>query len=178
MGLLFQGNATTHEVATNAAKLLLTNISVGDRAFITNEGGRLEEYLGGDIDDDESWLVLIDTVEIIIFNDDTYGFPVTVNGVVCDYYTLTNAGWAKTGDVITIELDPDAVAAGGSDPGQHYPVITRINDVPQRLSTTSSSTPPWMILESDNTGEWNGMRLPFPIPPRSSCVFGFYGQSI
>lgn len=49
-------------VATNADKLALTGIPAGQDVLITGEGNRLEKYIGGSIDSDDSWLVLRNTV--------------------------------------------------------------------------------------------------------------------
>jgi hypothetical protein len=52
------------DVTTNTAKLALTGVPVGQKVRITQEGNRIEEYLGGTINSDTSWLVIRNTVQI------------------------------------------------------------------------------------------------------------------
>jgi hypothetical protein len=109
--LLGPGEAfpVTYSVLTNAAKLALTGLIAGDRAIITGEGDRLEEYLGGDIDDDESWLVLRNTIHVTVFYAPTSTIydSATVNGVPVTAGDTVDVGWCGADRIPISDLTED-----------------------------------------------------------------------
>lgn len=91
---------TPVSVASNAAKLALTSgqITVGRVVKITGEANRLEMYLGGTINSEANWLVLVNSFQLsviyegygsfVLYKD---GSPVTINGG----FSTTVLGWVR-----------------------------------------------------------------------------------
>jgi hypothetical protein len=64
--------------------------TAGDIVKVTEEGDRLELFLGGDHTDQSNWRILVNTFELLIFNP---GGPKVIEGVTCGAGVTTSVGW-------------------------------------------------------------------------------------
>jgi hypothetical protein len=114
------------EVSTNAAKLALTGLGIGQIARITGEAGRIEMLVGSDPSTDADWVVLRNTVNVLIDASDS-GVDFEVNGVVVAQGVTTNLGWVdpslplvfnQSWVLLGVSIDGDAMdpeQTGGSN---------------------------------------------------------------
>lgn len=91
---MFEGTLTFSNGATPAV--------AGQKAKIIGQANRLEQFLGGDQDDQANWLPGNNTVELTVQNDEVT--EITINGVVCGGETLTFVGW----------VDPQQIASSST----------------------------------------------------------------
>ena len=83
-------------VDTDADKLDLTDLEAGQVVVITDEGKRVEQYLGGTITEQASWAVLRNTVQLSVSIPTGSGNNITVNGAgIANSATPTSAGWVN-----------------------------------------------------------------------------------
>ena len=95
------GGVSLQDVADNAAKLDLTGISAGHMVRVTTEGGRIEQFTGGDPSVEENWGRITDTYELSINRIAKDFTEITVNGVTCAPMSVTSVGWLRVGDPIS-----------------------------------------------------------------------------
>jgi hypothetical protein len=90
-------------LATNAAKLLYA-ATPGEKVEITEEGGRIEMFLGGDASDDDRWAVIIPTIALSIVYTEGAGDSLTVGEEVFDGDTSEArfVGWFRP-DAIPVQ---------------------------------------------------------------------------
>lgn len=80
--------------ATDAAKLALTDLVAGQVVVITDEGNRVERYMGGTITEQASWAVLRNTVQLSVAVTSGSGNSININAVsVANSSTPTAVGW-------------------------------------------------------------------------------------
>jgi hypothetical protein len=87
------------DVSSNADKLALTGLSPGDIVVITGEADRVEVYLGGGESSDANWLVLHNTVRLVVYAE--FG-DITIDGVMCYDEVTTVLGWYPVDSLIPV----------------------------------------------------------------------------
>jgi hypothetical protein len=128
--------------ATNAAKLAADTPRVGQKVRITGEANRIEEFLGGDSEDDANWLVLRNTVYLRVTSQDTTE-TIEINGVECE---------PLDADVIIGWVDPLKI---GNHPGTSWRITKQYHDAFYAYDITTM-----MATEGY-------FPLPHPCPPRA-----------
>jgi len=179
MGAAAAGGATlTVCSVTNSQRLAgtrgddTTPLVAGDIVKVTNQGDRIEMYLGGADFTNPNWLVLEDTAEIV-FDPAGLGLDLIINGVAIDASDPpTNCGWVKVRDGVPVgDVDgtfTPSTAGGGiafDTIGSRY---YNANYDAYRAGQ--------LLLLTDVIGHTNPItRLVFPVslPPRSTVSLKF-----
>ena len=163
---------------TNAQRLAgtradnTTPLIVRDIVKVTDQGDRIEFYLGGGFTD-ANWLVLEDTVEIVF--DPTIGpaAEYTINGVtISSTDPATNCGWAKVRHGVPTDSDGsfapvsvfNGVAYRSVSDGGYYNVYFDSNGVGKMLLLTD---------EDGHLSKITRMLFPTTLPPRSTVLLMF-----
>ena len=103
------GSPPVKSVATDAAKLALPRSTpVNSIWTVDEEGGRVEIFAGGDITSNANWKVLINTINLTVFNQ-CANTPWTLNEVEVFSHAQTNLGWVfPTNLAITGGVNPNS----------------------------------------------------------------------
>lgn len=129
------GESSPVEVETNADKLALEDIDAGAMCVITEEGNRLEQYIGGDISKNSNWKVLSNTIFLSFYNytnEPHVVAGVTVPAPEGEY----DIGWLDAGLMLFVDL-----AYGGSPTVEFYDEATSsYREVAYTLDMSSSDS--------------------------------------
>jgi hypothetical protein len=137
--------------ATDTAKLALTDLTAGQVVIITDEGNRVERYMGGTITDQANWAVLRNTVQLSVAITSGSGNNITVNATgVANSSTPTAVGW----------VDPSSVPMGAQGS-----VTITLGSITSKTDTQLHS-----VAASNNTIALTTTiqrhTLPVPVPAR------------
>jgi hypothetical protein len=117
-------------VADNAAKLALSGLTEGQQVVITNEGNRVEMFMGTSEASDANWNVLVNTVRLRVVQDTG---SMVVNGITCASGTTTIIGWFRAGSVVPVTNRDTTFLYDGyfaaDDPDRVYIPYTRMSDL-------------------------------------------------
>ena len=103
-------------------KFVLTNIPIGQEVEITHEGGRLEKYISGDINDSHSWVDIISTFYIVVTDiGNRAGFE--INNIPINRLGITNIGWVKINQPIPFEGEDIAIVITAIDGKATTPIL-------------------------------------------------------
>lgn len=165
---------------TNAQRLAgtraddATPLASGDVVRVTDQGDRIEKYLGGADFSNANWLVLDDTAEIIF--DPTGGPSSTfeINGVEVETGNVTNVGWVNVRQGIPVgDVDGSFNSSSASSTGV---LISQVASAGYYNAGFDSFKSGSFLLLSEELGHLSPLsRLLFPaaIPPRSTVTVGF-----
>lgn len=81
----------------------VTPYPIGQLVRVVDQGGRIEQYLGGDSWNNDNWLVLKNTIALSVEN--ATGSSIEINGITCEDGSTTFVGY----------VNPQKVAASGSN---------------------------------------------------------------
>jgi hypothetical protein len=144
---------------TNSDKLLYA-ATPGEVVEITEEGGRIEMFLGGDASDDDRWAVLVPTIALSVVYAEGAGDSLTVGEEEFDGDTSDArfVGWFR----------PDAIPVQSSDAEEAFVLGAVIvdYDTPTELSVTVDKT---LVL----SGIQQTISTIIPVRPRSSVALSF-----
>ena len=144
-----------NDVDTNTAKLALTEIEAGYKVRVTGEANRIEQFLGGEINDDDNWLIVgPNTVELFAENMD----GLTVNGVELTSNAETLVGWVEVGQQIPYDY-PDG-------PPPQTPTVF-VNGLEANPTEQGAA-----VELGTSVREY--LMIPFPVPPRAKITFYQY----
>lgn len=160
--------------ATNAQRLAGSNgtrtFVSGDRVRVTDQADRIEQFLGGTVGDNASWLVLENSFQVFIYQASGSSYTFTISGqpgVVVPSGVLTSIGWAKTGTLVTSNM------AGGSS-GMIYSASVRDGNGMIIIGTDGSASG-LPYYWGGSTNNFTSFYLaPLSMPPRGQLRLSSY----
>jgi hypothetical protein len=154
---------------TNAQRLAATGPVAGAVAGqlfrVTDQANRLEQYLGGRYSDNQNWLVLRNTVQLLIYSSENSAGPTTVNDILIPDGEAGFVGWVDPLNITTSAfgavLEKTAISKGSITVTPNFPeglfIRTDIFQIPS-LNTGL------------DLGEGGKIWIPFQLPLRGAVI--------
>jgi hypothetical protein len=129
----------------------------GQLVRVVDQGGRIERFLGGDALNNDNWLVLKNTVQLVVYAGSYDEVPMTINNVLMMSGENVNCGWV---DPLDIRVASDGLG------------YTFDNVFIQNYSGPQNETPSFGVgvYGSYHNYPYTSFSLRMPSPPRGTIL--------